>query len=137
MRDSYIRQLRNVEVIDGDTVRATIRLGFGVELAYQSIRLYGVNAYETTRRGSWDNDLTPSEVEQKLDLGRCAKKILEQKIEESLYVGFESIISPKDISRKGKYGRWLGRLTIYTPDEYIIWNKYLVEKGYGYRKDYD
>lgn len=138
MRDSYIRELRDLKVLDGDTVRGTLRLGFGVDLYYQTFRLYGVNAYETTRRGSWDNGLSEDEILEKLNKGKQAKKALQELIEDSYYTGFSSVVSPKDQQEKGKYGRWLGVLYLYSHADGILnWNDFLLKKDYGYTLTYN
>ena len=128
--DNYYRRLKNVLVKDGDTVSADIDLGFNCKLEDQDIRLYGVNAYETTRRGSWDNNLTENEIIAKITRGKEAKNQLINFIKKSRYVYFQSKVAPKKV--KGKYGRWLGILWLQTPEETINFNKWLVENDYGF-----
>ena len=45
----YFYKLLNVCVVDGDTIKADIDLGFGVVLKKRTIRLVGINAPETTK----------------------------------------------------------------------------------------
>jgi endonuclease YncB( thermonuclease family) len=134
--DNYCRELRNVVVVDGDTIRATIRLGFGVELAHQQIRLFGVNAYETTRRGKWDDGLSEEEIEEKIRLGKEAGKALNLLLVNCDWVTLTSEVSPKNLTKKGKYGRWLGLLHIAKDDDVVNWNDELIARGYGYKKEY-
>lgn len=131
--DNYIRQITITDVKDADTVVFDIDLGFNCTLKNQTGRLYGVNAWETTRRGTWDNDLPKEEVIKKIELGKEATEILKKKIKsaESLYI--ESKLSPSEVFKKGKYGRWLIILFIKKPGaEAINWNSWLIENGYGY-----
>jgi endonuclease YncB( thermonuclease family) len=133
--DKYIRRVEITKVKDGDTVDCSISLGFKSIIEKQVIRLYGVNAWETTRRGSWDNGLSKEEVQAKIDLGKKAKAILKDRVENAYKVFIESKVSPTEMARKGKYGRWLGVLWIQETKEKepYNWNEWLVENGYGYK----
>ena len=132
MHDNFIRELRHCTVKDGDTLAGTIRLGFNAELSNQVFRLYGVNAYETTRRGSWDNDLDEKEVQRLISLGKKAKKLLKEHIAKATKIFYQSELSPKKLSKEGKYGRWLGTLFLEVEGETIDWNQYLLDQGLGY-----
>ncbi len=46
----YSAEARSIVVLDGDTVRADIHLGFDVVLREQTIRLFGFDAWEVSRR---------------------------------------------------------------------------------------
>lgn len=46
-----IYEAKVVEILDGDTARVDIHLGFGVEMSNVSIRLIGVYAPETNEKG--------------------------------------------------------------------------------------
>lgn len=134
LKPNYLRKLilETIIVKDGDTLEATIDLGFESLLTNQVFRLYGVNAYETTRRGKWDDGLSEEEIQEKLQLGKDAELLLQSKVWTADEVWYDSKISPKDLRKKGKYGRWLGTLYIYSEGEILNWNKFLVEQGYGF-----
>jgi len=129
--DNYIRRVRNVEVVDGDTFRADIDLGFDVWLNRQTFRLYGVNAFETTRRGNWDNGLKESEITAKLKLGKRAKDILINLVDNSAAVYVQSRVKPKRL--KGKYGRWLCVMWLVDMNGETNFNDWLIENGMGYK----
>lgn len=80
-----------VRVVDGDTVDVDIDLGFGVVLAKQRIRLFGLDAPESRTR----------DLEEKA-YGLLAKRWLE----EALDRGPVRLRSKQ--FNKGKYGRILG-----------------------------
>lgn len=125
----------NQQVKDGDTLVGDIELGYGIPFEDQIFRLYGCNAWETSRRGSWDDGLTEAEVAEKIRLGKEAEDILEREIEEAgKNIWIESKVSPKKLQRKGKYGRWLVILYIQKPSnpKPYNWNEWLVRNGYGY-----
>jgi endonuclease YncB( thermonuclease family) len=137
MHDAFIREIRDVRVIDGDTITGCIRLGFGIELTHQVFRLYGINAYETTRRGRWDNELPEEEVQSKIALGKAGKTRLDELVNAASAITIKSIVSPSARSRSGKFGRWLVNLYIEIEGSIIHWNEVLVDEGYGYEKEYD
>lgn len=145
--DQFIRRIRvhkvfkqsspedNQQVKDGDTLVGDIELGYGLPFEGQVFRLYGCNAWETSRRGSWDNGLSEEEVLAKIALGKEAEKILEREIElcgKDIWI--QSMVSPDELQRKGKYGRWLVKLFLKRPgeDKPYCWNDWLIENGYGY-----
>ena len=78
------------DVYDGDTVTATIDLGFGVFLHNQKIRLFGID--------------TPELRGEEIDKGKIARNHLRNRV---LHENIE-IQTFKD--KKGKYGRWLAVL---------------------------
>jgi hypothetical protein len=151
MKDNYVRTvmadpyLSSIVATDGDTIRGMIDWGGKLLMPDQSFRLWGVNAYETTRRGTWDNDLPAAEVTAKIKKGKEAKVILQTKMDAADIVSFQSLYSPsKTVAElrkrklRGKYGRWLGILWLHMPEtdagpaEVIEWNQWLIDNGYGY-----
>ena len=90
-------------VYDGDTITADIRLGFGVLLTKQKLRLSRVRAPEI--RGS------------QRKLGLITRDALREKIDKK-WVSIET-----DGFSKGKYGRWL--VTVYIEDFCV--NDWLIE----------
>jgi micrococcal nuclease len=113
----YEYNAKIISVYDGDTVRATIDLGFGVVLnGYDgkgvSLRLYGLNTPEV--RGD--------EKEQ----GLVSRDRLRERI-----LGKEVLLKTfKDAT--GKYGRYIAE--IYLKDENI--NEWLITEGLAERKEY-
>ena len=145
MRDNYVRTVMptpgsdSIKATDGDTVSGLIDWGGKIWMPDQTFRLWGVNAFETSRRGSWDNGLHPDEVKRKIARGKEAKRLLQEKMDAADLVTFQSLYSPartlfelRKRKLKGKYGRWLGVLWIHTGDETIEWNQWLIDNDYGY-----
>ena len=99
------------KVIDGDTVKVDIDLGFDLWYYDQNVRLYGVDAPESRTSDKFE------EV-----YGDLAKA----KVEDLLPVGCECILNSH--IDKGKYGRILG--TFFTLGGLDI-NNYLVENHYA------
>lgn len=110
-KNLYHYEAHITKVYDGDTITATISLGFGVELKNQKIRLFGINAPEL--RGS------------ERDAGLKSKDWLLDKLLDKTVV-IETI---KD--KKGKYGRWLG--IVWLEDTNI--NKQIILEGFA--KEYE
>lgn len=105
-------------VYDADTIVINIDLGLGVWQHHQKIRLYGIDAPEI--RGSERPE------------GLEARDYLSDRI---LY---RQILIRTLRDKKGKYGRWLGK--IYLVDEETgketCLNDELVEKGFAVYRDY-
>jgi len=103
-------RLTDCRVIDGDTIRCIIHVGFNI--SYQSnIRLSGVNTPE----------LASTNPEIRLEAGQ-ARVLVEQ------WVANATVITLIAESRRDKYGRVLGE--IFTDGESI--NKRLQARGWGY-----
>ena len=134
--DNYHRNVKSIKLItDGDTFTCTVDLGYGVSIE-ETYRFAGINAYETTRRGSWDNDLTKEEIDAHLDKGKQARARVRELLKE--YAVAVWVVSSKpDKFEKGKYGRYLG--TIWIKDgggQSVNVNKLLVDEGLAYYKEY-
>lgn len=110
--ETYIYKAHVDSVYDGDTITCTIDCGFGVYLAKQKIRLYGINCPEM--RGD--------EKEE----GRRSRDAVREKILDKQVL----IKTMKD--KKGKYGRYLG--IVYIGDENV--NEWIIAENYGVRADY-
>lgn len=135
-QDNGARSVTDVEVIDGDTIRCDVQLGADIVLHDQTFRLYGINAYETSRRGTWDDDLTEDQIQAHLEQGAKGKEAMEKIVEQGITIQF---VVEKGKYKKGKYGRWL--CTVWTVDEKkekrdVNVNMLLVEKGLAVEKDY-
>ena len=123
--DSYVRRLIDVRVIDGDTVEGTVDLGYYATLTKRKFRLFGINAYEVSRRGRWDDNLSVAEIEEHIRKGKLAKQLVIELAQSAKAVYIESIKS-----EQGKYGRWLARLWIIDQDDNKInVNDLLIEKN--------
>ena len=103
------------EIIDGDTVKVDIDLGFDLWLRDQPVRLVGIDTPETR---------TTNLTEKKF--GILAKTFVEQ----SLPIGSKQTMVSTEIQR-GKFGRILGEFLIDDPDTLtpsISLNNLLVDK---------
>lgn len=89
-------KLINVKAVDGDTIRATIKLGFGVALHSTLIRLSGIDTPETH---------TKNKLEKQA--GKLVTKWLRDKIKN----GQDFILETRHKDRD-KYGRPIGVLFV-------------------------
>jgi len=110
-----------VRVVDGDTIRLDIDLGFDIVLNNQSVRLYRVDTPECRTR-----DLKEKAA------GLLAKSVVKGFIDQG-----SKVVIKTSLDTKGKFGRILG--TIITDNgininEHLIDNNYAVEY-YGQSKD--
>lgn len=111
----YTYKAEVTEVVDGDTVRVDIDLGFHIWIRDETLRLYGIDAPEL--RGYGGRRVTEDEKRR----GRAAKAALIDKIE-----GREvELCTIKD--KKGKYGRYLARLFLDGVDV----NEWLISEGHA------
>ena len=113
-----------IRVVDGDTVDVDINLGFGVVLAKQRVRLYGIDTPESRTRDSVEKIF-----------GKNAAKFLESKLGEKCTLKTR-------LDGKGKYGRILGEFVVYdeVTDSYMTVNDIMIRdhyavKYYGQSKD--
>lgn len=110
-----------VRVVDGDTVRLDIDLGFDVILKNQCVRLYRVDTPECRTK-----DLKEKAA------GLLAKSVVKGFIDEG------SVVTVKtSLDNKGKFGRILGTIVEsrgVNINDYLINNAYAVEY-YGQSKD--
>ena len=112
----YRYQATVTDVYDGDTVTMSIDCGFGIVLSKQKIRLAGINAKEVR----WDQR----------EEGIHARDALREKVLGKV-VTLETI---KD--KKGKYGRWLGRIHIEEAGVHVDVNDWLVQNDHASNADY-
>jgi len=110
----YWYSAKTDRVIDGDTIEATLDLGFHIAMK-ERFRLYGINAYELT-------DKDP----QKRQLALLGKQfVTDQLMPEDKPIVINSIKDEQE-----KYGRWLA--VIYYQDSANAWhdlNQELIDKG--------
>jgi micrococcal nuclease len=107
----YTYKAAVIDVIDGDTVKVDIDLGFGIWLRDQSIRLAKINAPELK------GDTFKAAQESKEFL----KKLVLNK--------WVQIKTEKD--SKEKYGRWLATILIEEDKNLIDINSKMIVEGYA------
>jgi len=102
-----------VKIIDGDTIRVDVDLGFGIWSRNETVRLYGIDTPESRT----------SDLEEK-KYGLAAKQFLTNMLDDSGGIKLKS-------HGKGKFGRILGELwrTTNYADKSI--NEYMVEKHHA------
>ncbi len=83
-------------IVDGDTVDVDIDLGFGMILAKQRIRLYGIDTPESRTR----------DKEEKF-YGKLAAKFLKEQCQKGSCITLRT-----HLDKKGKYGRILGEIIV-------------------------
>ena len=101
-----------VRIVDGDTIRLDIDLGFDIILKNQSVRLYRVDTPECRTR----------------DLKEKAAGLLAKDIVQDLIAIGERVFIRTKLDTKGKFGRLLG--TIITTDNINI-NEHLIDNNYA------
>ena len=101
-----------VRIVDGDTIRLDIDLGFDIILRNQSVRLYKVDTPECRTR----------------DLKEKAAGLLAKDIVQDLIAIGERVFIRTKLDTKGKFGRLLG--TIITTDNISI-NEHLIDNNYA------
>jgi micrococcal nuclease len=113
----YEYKVSEIEVVDGDTIRATVDLGFRI-FTRETFRLAGINAPETRGKDKVD--------------GRMAKEYLESRIDERELT--YTVETTKD--KKGKYGRYLAVLYECANQVKINLNDHMVLAGHAKYQKY-
>jgi micrococcal nuclease len=113
----YEYKAKIVKVIDGDTVKLDIDLGFHLHHKNQNFRIMGID--------------TPEVRGEEKDKGKICKEF----VKTLLPKGEEFIIVT---SKPDKYGRWLADIRIFVAaDNELVkqtWlSEYLIDKGYAKR----
>lgn len=117
-KDPYIYRIKSVErVVDGDTIDASIDLGFDISLT-KRIRLAGVDTPESRTK-----DLKEKE------LGIDAKNWLKHRLEDA----DDIIIRTELPDSTEKYGRIIGHLYINKEDASL--NNQMITEGYALAYD--
>lgn len=111
------------KVIDGDTIDATVHLGFGVKRS-DRFRLYGPDP--TGKMGFNSYELSEPK-------GMEAKKRLEELISES--GNWIWLVTPPN-NRREKYGRYLAVLYRFRSGIYQNLNQVMLDEGHAYLKAY-
>jgi micrococcal nuclease len=107
----YIYKAIVKSVLDGDTVKVDIDLGFGIWLKDQNVRLLKINAPEIKGESK--------------SLGMKSK----ERLSELLLNKEIKLETSKD--KKEKYGRWLGLIVININNEEICINDLMISEGYA------
>ena len=100
---------RIIKIVDGDTIKCDIDLGFDIVMANQTIRLYGVDTPESRT----------SDKEEKY-YGNLSKQFLNDYCPKGTW-----IILRTHLDKKGKFGRILGELIVNDTNL----NKALIEEN--------
>ena len=100
---------RITKIVDGDTIKCDIDLGFDIVMANQTIRLYGVDTPESRT----------SDKEEKY-YGNISKQFLKDYCPKGTW-----IILRTHLDKKGKFGRILGELIVNDTNL----NKALIEEN--------
>jgi micrococcal nuclease len=108
----YFYKARIISVYDGDTCRANIDAGFGLELKNKPLRLWGIDAPEL--RG------------ETLDIGRLSRDALKDLILD------KDVIIETYKDKTGKYGRYIAKIWL----EDICVNDELVKLGHAIYREY-
>ena len=117
---TYTYKLKNIRVIDGDTIDADIELGFHLTIR-ERFRLFGIDAPESR---------TLNLIEKKR--GMAAKAWLGARLARA---GDKLMI--ETARHTGKYGRWLGTLfEVDGPDDFVNINMELVAEGHAEFRQY-
>ena len=107
-----------VKIVDGDTVDVDIDLGFGIILANQRIRMFGIDTPESRTR---------DKIEKKYGLlaKNYVKKFLPVK-------SYQTLVTEKDDAR-GKFGRILGKFRVYDglTDSEVFLHKIMIRDHIG------
>ena len=84
------------KIIDGDTIRCDIDLGFDIVMANQTIRLFGIDTPESRTR----------DLEEKF-YGNISKQFLNDYCPKGSYITLRT-----HLDKKGKFGRILGEIIV-------------------------
>ena len=84
------------KIVDGDTIKCDIDLGFDIVLSNQTIRLYGIDTPESRTK----------DLEEKY-YGNVSKQFLNDYCPKGSYITLRT-----HLDKKGKFGRILGELIV-------------------------
>jgi micrococcal nuclease len=119
----YYYKAEIVSVYDGDTVTVNIDCGFNLVMRNEKVRLYGIDAPEVRGKTREEGLKSRDALRELLLTNKFAHKIM--------------IKTYKD--KKGKYGRYLANIILFTNDEdetIINVNNWMVSNGFAIYKDY-
>ena len=84
------------KIVDGDTIKCDIDLGFDIVLSNQTVRLYGIDTPESRTK----------DLEEKF-YGNISKQFLNDYCPKGSYITLRT-----HLDKKGKFGRILGELIV-------------------------
>ena len=97
------------KVVDGDTIKCDIDLGFDIVMSNQTIRLYGIDTPESRTK----------DLEEKY-YGNVSKQFLNDYCPKGTYITLRT-----HLDKKGKFGRILGELIVNK----VNLNEQMIENG--------
>ena len=112
----YTYKAAVIDVVDGDTIKVDIDLGFGVWLRNQTVRMAKINA--------------PELKGETLNAAQESKEFLKKLILNK----WVTIITQKD--SKEKYGRWLATVLLEEDKNSIDINGKMVAEGFAKKYQY-
>ena len=111
----YYYKIRIVDVIDGDSLRIDIDMGFEHWIVNQNVRLYGLNTPEIRTKDLYEKEL-----------GLKVKAWVESKVA----TNGEYAIMESYYDKSGKYGRILGTFWLKNAEgEYYNLNEMMLSEG--------
>lgn len=116
--DNYDR-ITVTKVLDGDTIKAEIHVGYDIILKDKTIRLYGFDAWEMSRRRQTVGEITDEEIRR----GGEAKEALQRLLARGpCYIQSFGV----DV-----YGRVLGRIVVIDGSEIIDIGLWMEDHGHS------
>lgn len=110
----YYYKAEVLRVVDGDSIRCDVDMGFGIWQHNKDIRLYGINAPE----------IRTTDLEEK-ERGYVSKDWLDEIIED---VDYQVILKTYKDST-GKYGRLLADVLVVIDGELVNINQRMLSEG--------
>ena len=92
-------RLENIEVVDGDTIKATIITAKDRPWYNRKIRFLGIGPCEIRVNKRWTKGLTVTEIRDKLIKGLKAKAKVKELIESATFVDLESWLEMDSFGR--------------------------------------
>ena len=112
----YIYSAEITNVVDGDTLDATIDLGFNT-FTKKRLRLNRINAYETR--------LYKGTTEEEKALGIHARELIKEMVASATQITVNT-------TEKGKYGRWIAEVVV----DGVNLSDFLLENGLAVEVEY-
>ena len=112
-------EAKNIRVIDGDSFACDIDLGFGTMKPDQRVRVYGFDAWESTKVRKSLN-LSSAEWEQENRKGVIAKRSLENLLK------FAKVVRLHEVGHEQSFSRWV--VEVYADETHVA--DYMKSKGH-------
>ena len=114
-------ELTDVTVHDGDTITATINLGWKIMLVKEHVRASNYDAWEITKTRKTVGPISDDEIEK----GKKAKAFVEECAR-----GARLYVVPSASGQRDVYGRVLGEIWLSRGNEWIALADVMREKGF-------